>query len=325
MRGFLAKLVELVRRSGVGPHEGVLLGLLGVVLAVAAWLDPVFVQWGTQLDIGTHAFEIGMLSLPMTLIIVGGGIDLSVGATMALCSIVFGMVFAGGAPIWAAAIAAVLVGAAAGALNGLFVAAMRVHPLLVTLATLAAYRGLAEGISRGHPVSGFPESFQALGAGAIIGVPILDLAWLIAAAAVAMGSSRCVWGAWVYAIGGNEDGARRCGIPVNRVKFWLFTFSGLTAGLCAVAFAARRNTAKADVGSGIELEVITAVVLGGTSIFGGRGTILGTVLGVLLLHELREFVSWRWGRDEVILVVIGAVLVVSVVAANLVGRRRERA
>ena len=94
------------------------------------------------------------------------------------------------------------------------------------------------------------------------------------------------------------------------------------AGLCAVVFAARRNTAKADVGSGMELEVITAVVLGGTSIFGGRGTIAGSLLGVLLIHELREFVSWRWGHDEIILLVIGATLIGSVLVANMFRRSR---
>ncbi len=107
------------------------------------------------------------------------------------------------------------------------------------------------------------------------------------------------------------------------MRFFLYTFSGTAAAVCAIVFAARRNTAKADVGSGIELEVITAVVLGGTSIFGGRGTIIGTVLGVLLVHELREFISWHWSHDEIILIVIGATLIGSVLLANLVLRPKS--
>ncbi len=310
-----------------GPHEVVLLALLVLGLGVAAYLEPTFVTARTQLDIGTHAFELALLALPMTLIIVAGGIDLSVGATMALASVVLGLTFRAEAPIWLACAAALATGAAAGALNGLFVARLRVHPLLVTLATLATYRGLAEGISRGRPTSGFPDSFLELVAGSPlglggVGVPTPLLVLLAAVLLTAIVASRCVPGLWVYAIGGNERAAAHCAIPVDRVKFLLFTLSGASAALCAIVFAARRNTAKADVGAGIELEVITAVMLGGTSIFGGRGTVIGTVLGVLIIHELREFISWRWGHDEVILIAIGATLIGSVLLTNLTSRTR---
>ena len=308
------------RHSAVGLHEGVILLLLVAVLGVAAWLDPTFLAPGTQLEIGTHAVELLLLALPMTFIIVSGGIDLSVGATMALSSVVLGLLHVAGAPMWLACTAALTVGAAAGSLNGFFVSRLRVHPLLITLATLAANRGLAEGISRGRPISGFPDGFLELGSGTILGIPYLIVILVPAALLAVAIATRSVWGLWIYAIGGNEVAARYCGIPVDRVKFLLFTLSGTTAALCAIAFAARRNTAKADVGVGIELEVITAVVLGGTSIHGGKGTIIGTVLGVLLVHELREFVSWRWGHDEIILIVIGATLIGSVLLANLAFR-----
>lgn len=309
-------------RTVFGVHEGVLLVLLAAAFAVAAWLDPTFVAPRTQLDLGAHAFELAMLSLPMTLIIVSGGIDLSVGSAMALASVVLGMLHQAAAPMWLACAGSVVTGIGAGALNGYFVARVRVHPLLVTLATLAAYRGLAEGISRGRPMSGFPDPFLELGGGTTLGVanPILIL--LPAVALTAVAAWRTVFGSWVYAIGGNERAAAYCGLPVDRLKFVLYTLSGSTAALCAIAFAARRNTAKADVGTGIELEVITAVVLGGTSIFGGRGTIIGTVLGVLLVHELREFIGWRWGHDEIILIVIGAVLIGSVLLTNMASRSR---
>jgi rhamnose transport system permease protein len=310
-------------RSIFGFHGGVLLFLLAAMLGLAAWLDPTFLAPRTQLEISTHAFEIALLALPMTLIIISGGIDLSVGSTMALSSVVLGLLHQAGAPMWLAIMAALTAGTAAGALNGLFVGRLRVHPLLVTLATLAAYRGLAEGISRGRPISGFPEGFLDLGAGTLLGLPIPLLLLILAAALAGLFASRSVWGSWIYAIGGNERAAAYCAIPVGRVKFALFTLSGTTAAMCAVVFAARRNTAKADVGSGIELEVITAVVLGGTSIFGGRGTILGTLLGVALVHELREFVGWRWGHDEIILIVIGATLIGSVLLANLASRPRS--
>lgn len=305
----------------LGIHEVVLVMLLGTVLGAAAWLDPVFVAPRTQLDIAMHALELALLALPMTLIIITGGIDLSVGSAMALASVALGLLHEAGASMWLACAAAVGVGAAAGALNGFFVARVRVHPLLITLATLSAYRGLAEGISRGRPISGFPNGFLELGSGLVLGVPSPLVVVIAAGIAAAVVTSRTIWGVWVYAAGGNERAAAYCGVPVLRLQFILYTLSGLAAGLCAVLFAARRNTAKADVGAGIELEVITAVVLGGTSIFGGKGTIIGTVLGVLVVHELREFVSWRWGHDEIVQVVIGATLIGSVLLTNLASRR----
>lgn len=320
----MTRLASRLGPSRFGPHEGVLLALLVLGLAIAAYFEPAFVSISTQLDIGTHAIELALLTLPMTLIIVSAGIDLSVGATMALASVVLGLTFAADAPMWLACIAAIATGAAAGALNGLFVARLRVHPLLVTLATLAAYRGLAEGISRARPISGFPDTFLNLVAGSPLGIPTPLLILLTAILLTALFAARCVPGLWIYAIGGNERAAAHCAIPVDRVKFLLFTLSGAAAALCAIVFAARRNTAKADVGAGIELEVITAVMLGGTSIFGGRGTVIGTVLGVLIIHELREFISWRWGFDEGILIAVGATLIGSVLLTNLTSRTRTR-
>ncbi len=317
-------------------HEIVLCALLAAVLAAAAWLDTTtstdengsqvtqiswaFLRPSSQLEMSTHAFELALLALPMTLIIIAGGIDLSVGSTMALSAVTLGLLYKGGAPVWLAAPAALLVGSGAGALNGLFIARFKVHPLIVTLATLAAYRGLAEGISLGRPVSGFPEAFLHLGGGAAAGVPIPAIIFVAAALAVWLLASRTVQGLWVYAIGGSPTASRYSGIPVVRTQFFLYTLSGAAAGLAGVIFAARRNTAKADVGTGIELEVITAVVLGGTSIFGGRGTILGTILGVALIHELRELVSWHWQRDELILIVVGGILIGSVLLNNLASR-----
>jgi rhamnose transport system permease protein len=245
-----------------------------------------------------------------------------VGSMMALSAVVLGLLFKGGAPVWAAALAAVAVGAGAGALNGAFVALVRVHPLIVTLATMAAYRGLAEGVSLGRPMSGFPDWFLGLGEPAVSGLPLPVMVVAVLAIVAALVAWRSVFGFRIYATGDSEPAARYCGIGVDRLKLALYTLSGAAAGLAAVIFAAQRNTAKADVGEGIELEVITAVVLGGTSIFGGRGSIVGTVLGVALIHEVREFVSWHWQNDVLILIVIGSIMIASVLLNNLASRRR---
>jgi len=304
-------------------QEAVLLLLLIGLALTAGRLSPAFLAAPAQIELSTHVWELALLALPMTLIILTAGIDLSVGSTMALSAVVFGLSFAHGFPVWAAALLALLTGAAAGALNGVFVAHVRVHPLIVTLATLAAYRGIAEGISLGRPFSGFPASFATLGQGTLRGLPIPGILFLAALLATAMGLARTPLGLRLSAIGYNETAARYSGLAVTRIKLWLYTASGLTAAVAALLFVARRNTAKADIGAGMELDVITAVVLGGTSIFGGRGRLLGTVLGVLLIHETREFVSWQYARDELNLIVIGALLLLSVLADSLLSPRKR--
>lgn len=302
-------------------HEAALALLLVILLVIAGWLDRTFLSLGTQLELSAHAAELALLSLPATYILLTGGIDLSVGAAMALCAVVFGLFHEAGASLAVAVSAALLAGVGSGLLNGVFVAVVGVHPLIVTLATMAAFRGIAEGISLGRPISGFPEHFAVLGQGSLAGAPLSMILFGAAAAlsAIILGATR--WGRYTRAVGFNEQAAALAGVPVTSLKMTLYALSGLSAAMAALVFASRRNTAKADIGLGLELEVITAVVLGGTSVFGGRGTVLGTVLGVALIHELREFISWRFNRDEIILMIVGALLLTSVLPQILAQRR----
>ncbi|HTS20139.1 MAG TPA: ABC transporter permease [Verrucomicrobiae bacterium] len=305
-------------------HEVVLAALLVGLLTWAGIVEPQFVRLPSQVELSTHMWELALLAMPMTLIIITAGIDLSVGSTLALCAVVLGLTYERGVPPVIGAAMAVMTGLAAGALNGVFVAKVKVHPLIVTLATLAAFRGIAEGISQGRPMSGFPDSFAVIGRGSCLGLPIPALFVLAAAGIAGLVLMKTPTGRFLYAIGHNETATRFSGILVDRIKLWLYSLSGGSAGLAAVILVARRNTAKADLGAGMELDVITAVVLGGTSIFGGRGNILGTVLGVLLIHETREFVSWHWNRDELNLVVIGIVLIASVLLHQVFSRKSSR-
>jgi len=148
-------------------------------------------------------------------------------------------------------------------------------------------------------------------------------AGLLLALVAAVALARTAFGRALYAMGHNETAARFSGIPVDRIKLFLYTVSGAAAGVAAVILVSRQNTAKADLGLGMDLDVITAVVLGGTSIFGGRGGIGGAVLGVLLIHETREFVSWHWNKAELNLIVIGVLLIVAVLLHHLLSPRRR--
>lgn len=302
-------------------HEVVLAVLLVGLMIVAGRLEPSFVKLTTQLNLSTHVWELALLALPMTFIIVTGGIDLSVGSTIALSGVVLGLSYEAGLNIWLCCVLALLTGTAAGALNGLFISVVRVHPLIVTLATLSAYRGIAEGISSGRPLSGFPESFAWLGRGFIGGVPVAGILFAIAAIMASVVLWKTPFGRSLYAMGYNETATRFSGIKTRKIKFILYTLCGSAAAVAAILVVGRRNTAKADIGAQMELDVITAVVLGGTSIFGGRGRILGTVLGVLLIHETKEFVSWHYQNDPLIPLVVGVLLIVSVLINSLLTPR----
>jgi rhamnose transport system permease protein len=331
------------KQFGTFGHELLLALLLVAMLIVTGIVDRDFISASNQQSQFFNVWDLALLSLPMTLIIITGGIDLSVGSTMALTSVVLGMFFDAGWPIWLSAVAAICAGALCGMINGLFITKVRVHPLIVTLATYSAFRGLAEGLSLGlaetlklKTVYGnFPKAFKWIGKHAfLMGTDprnppayALSLAgWLFGALAIFVGIvlARTPFGRSLYAIGHNETATRFSGIKVDRIKMIIYTFSGLMAGLVTINYAAFNNSAQATVGSGIELDVITAVVLGGTSIFGGRGRIIGTVLGVALIHETREFVSYHYSQNELIRVVLGGLLLVAVAANALLGRKAFR-
>ncbi|HVT89543.1 MAG TPA: ABC transporter permease [Tepidisphaeraceae bacterium] len=309
-------------------HEVVLAVLLVGLMIWAGVTEPprrnTFVSPGTQLQLSGNMWEMALLTVPMTLIIITSGIDLSVGSAMALSAVALGETYNHGFSVWIAAAVAIGMGLWAGFFNGLFISKLHVHPLIVTLATLAAFKGIAEGYSEGVSVSKFPESFRMIGEGTILGLPIPGIIFMgvVISAAVILIKTR--WGRYLYSMGHNETATRFSGVPVDKIKLALYTLSGGMAGLAAVIYGARRDSAKADVGDGMELDVITAVVLGGTSIFGGRGNMLGTLLGVLLVHETRELVSWRWNQAELNLIVIGLLLIGSVLLNRLLSVRGRK-
>lgn len=306
-------------------REAVLIGLLIALMVVAFVLEPRFVTVRSQMLLASHLWELAIVAIPMLLIIMIGGIDLSVGAMVALCAVALGLLFERGMSPFLAGLLAVGVGGLLGLANGWFVAKMKVHPLIVTLATMAAFRGIAEGISLARPISGYPESFQNLSQGKFAGIPYPALVFFLIATLAWFVLSRARFGRWIVAIGTEENVARFSGIPVARVKMILYGFCGIVCGLAAVLMVSRNNTAKADLGMGLELEAITAVVLGGASIDGGKGKVLGVALGLLLIHETRQFVSWHWKQSELNLVVMGGLLIATLLVERVLSAKRQTA
>jgi rhamnose transport system permease protein len=305
-------------------HEGVLALILVVSLAFLASQTDRFLTTDNLLNQGRLMAEVGLVAMPMTLIIVTGGIDLSVGSVLGLCAILLGVFWQNlGLPLPLAMVLAILVGGLAGAFNGWFITRIGVPPLIMTLATLALFRGLAEGISQARSVRGYPDWFFVLGQRDVAGVP--SQLWILLAVIVFTWVllARTTFGRSLYAIGHNQLGARFSGIPVDRIKLLIYTFSGLMAGLAGCIFVSRVSTTRSDMGTGLELDVIAAVVLGGTSIFGGTGTILGTVLGVILIQLLKNGLALTGVKGDATIVVIGTVLILSILITSWLRRRQE--
>ena len=269
-------------------RELVLLAVLIAVVIVMSFLSPYFLSLTNLLNTSRFFAEIGLIALGMTLIIITAGIDLSVGSALALVSVAVGFSFAAGLPLPLAILFGVVVGLAAGAFNSFFITQLELHPLVVTLGTLALFRGVAFGLSDADAVSDFPAWFDYFGQFFIGPIPGQLIVFVIAVVVVWLILARTRFGRYVYAIGHNEEGARFSGVPIRRVKAALYTGTGFLVALAAIIYTSRVSTARADSGTGLELDVIAAVVLGGASIYGGTGTIAGTVLGVLIIATLRN-------------------------------------
>ena len=277
-------------KSLLARHEVVLLLVIALEVVLFSALGRKFLAADNVSNIFRHSVEIGLLALAMTPVILTGGIDLSVGSMMGLCAVCFGIFVneAGMSPLMAG-ILSVGIGALGGGLNALLIARFNLPPLIVTLGTFSLFRGLAEALTEGaKSYSGFPQSFLDLGNSDIAGIPAQMWIFLFVALGIWLLVHRTTLGRSFRAIGYSPEGARYAGIPVRRNLGLAYVLAGAIAGLAAVIFVARLGEARANAGMGYELLAITAVVLGGTSIFGGSGTVAGTLLGFLAVAVLNN-------------------------------------
>ena len=304
-----------LRPPGLSSGESILALALAAEVAVFAAVAPQFFTVGNAFEVLRVSVELGLLAVALTPVIVSGGIDLSVGAMMGLAAVVFGAASrAWGLGLGAAAALALAVGTAGGAANAALVSRLGIPPLIVTLGSLSLFRGIAEGLTHAAVnYTNFPPSFLALGQGYLWGVIPAQLPiFAVVAAAYAILLHRSVVGRAVYAIGFSPAGARYAGIPVRRRLGALYLLSGFVASLAAIVYVAHMGQARSDAGTGYELDAITAVVLGGTSVFGGRGTLGGTLLGLLALSVLRNGLQLAALPSELAGVLTGTLLLVTI-------------
>jgi len=318
------------------PRRAQSLAALAGIVILAIAISPVagdgsrvFLQLGNLTDILRQISLIGMIALAMTFVILTGGIDLSVGSILALATAITAMVLTRLAPgmgygphILLAIAAAVAVAGLTGVLNGAVVATLRIQPFIVTLASMIGVRGLAKWITRNENIDiGFGQDVAAHFANLFREKAIVIGSYACAAAVFWLMLARTVFGRHVRAIGDNEKAAQYAGLPIRRTKLWVYTISGLLSGVAGVLYAAENHQGNPNAGVAYELDAIAAVVIGGTPLSGGRGSISGTLVGSLIMGVLTNMLRLK-NVDSNLEMMIKAVIIVLAVAVQ---RERESA
>ncbi|HTH26579.1 MAG TPA: hypothetical protein VL919_15775 [Vicinamibacterales bacterium] len=300
---------------------GTVIGLL--VLCAVLWaLTPHFLTVSNLLNIAQQTSINAIVAAGMTFVIVSGGIDLSVGSIVALAGVALGVMLQGGQSPFIAIPGAIAVGTGCGLLNGLLVSVGGLPPFIATLGMMSVARGTALVFTEGRPVSGFDEGFRWLATGTAGFVPAPVLVMLVVYAVAHLVLTRTTFGRYVYAIGGNEEATRLSGVAVRFHKTAIYGVSGALSAVAAIVLTARLNSAQPIAGMMYELDAIAATVIGGTSLSGGSGSLVGTLVGALIMGVLRNGLNLLGVSSFLQQIVIGGVIVGAVLVDTLLKRHR---
>ena len=300
--------------------EWMLVGLLILDVLINTRISPFFLDARNLSRTSSDFMEIGLMMLPMVFIIITGNIDLSVASNMGMSASFMGLLHNMGVNIWVAALAGLLLGTLGGFLNGYLVARVKLPALVVTLGTYAFYRGIAYGFLGDQAARGYPESFTYLGQGKVFVtlIPFSVALFIVLAIIFGLVLHRTTFGRYLYSIGNNENATNYSGVPVEKIKFMTYTLSGFMAALAGLILAARFGSTRPDIGTGLELSVITAVVLGGVDINGGKGTMSGATLSLLLIGLMRFGMGLLNIQGQVQGIVIGLLLILSILLPSII-------
>jgi ribose transport system permease protein len=297
--------------SHYGRQLGTLSGLLG--LGAALWaLTPHFLTISNLLNVAEQATIIAIIAVGMTFVIITGGIDLSVGSVLAFAGVVMASALHQGVPLPVALLVGLGIGLLCGLVNGLLITIGRLPPFIATLGMMSVARGTALMFTEGRPVSGFSEGFRSLATGEVVRVPTPVIIMVVVYAVAYFVLARTKLGRYTYAIGGNEEAALLSGINVKLYKSLVYGLAGMLSGLAAILLTARLNSAQPIAGMNYELDAIAATVIGGTSLLGGEGTVLGTLIGALIMAVLRNGLNLLGVSSFIQQIVIGSVIIVAV-------------
>lgn len=271
-----------------------------------------FATPGNIRNIASQISEIGIIAVAMSFSIISGNVDLSIGSILGLSAILAGMLMQAGVPIALAIILVLIAGALLGSINGYLVGFLNMQGIVVSIGTMVGIRGICFVVTNGIPVSGFPDAFYVLGNGSFLGMPLSFLVMIVLFIIAYFVLTRSKIGLYDYAIGNNQEAAYYSGINVKTFKFNLMAFNGMMSALAAVFLLSRLGSAEATLGQGYDLDIITAVLIGGISIFGGKGNVVGTFLGLLIIGILRNGLNLMGVSVIYQSVILGALIILTV-------------
>ena len=298
--------------------EGFLIAVLCIVFAVNAGMSDAFFTIGNQINLFNLSIEKIIVALIMTFIIINGEIDLSVASVMGLSACTFGWLFHAGVPAGFAIVIVMAIGVVCGLVNGVFITRLGIPSLVVTLSTLIGYRGLARVLVEDRGINQFPQWFDALGQQPLLGpFPLSLIIFFVLFVVLAVVLHFSGFGRRVYVIGNNAEVATYSGVDVAKIKMQLFVASSTISALAGLLFAARVGAIRGDVAQGFELDIITIVLLGGVSIFGGSGSLLGTLLSILTVLSLRNGMDLANITGHIQTGLVGLLLILSVLIPNV--------
>lgn len=292
--------------------------VFGIICLLISLITPQFLTISNWTIIITQVSINALLAFGVTFVIITGGIDLSLGSIVAVTGVTSAMLaHPNSYPVLLPISMGLLAGLLMGAFNGFIITKSKIAPFIVTLGTMTIGRGLALILSDGRPVSNLSDSFNFLGSGTILGIPVLILIFILVFALCSVILNKTVLGRYIYAVGGNEQAARASGINVDRVKLAVYSISGVLAGLAGILLASRITTGQPNAGAGFELDAIAAVVIGGTSTSGGKGSMAGTLIGVLLIGVINNGLDLLNVTSYYQQVVMGIIIIGAVVLDSL--------
>ncbi len=311
-----AKAIKM-ERSFLKSDNFILVAILIGIIVFFTTQSGVFLTPANGVNVLTQVTEIGMISIGMTFVLISGGMDLSVGSVVGISGAVLGLTFNAGLNIWLCVLIVLGVGLLCGCLNGVLIAKLNNMPIFVSLGTMIFLRGMIFALTEGRPVSGFPKEFFFLGQGTIGPVPfnVIVLALMFFGGYFLL---RHTWiGRYAYGMGNNDGAMRYTGINVASFRFKTYLVNSFIASLASVFMVSRLASAEANMGYNMELDVLAAVLLGGTDIFGGKGNMIGTILGVMVIRVLRNGLNLMGVPSLYQIVILGILIIVAV------GRQRH--
>jgi len=307
--------------------EVVLVGILAVEVLLLYIYFPRMLRINVFLGVTINFMEMGIIALAMAFVIISKNIDISVASTIALASVVLATLAQYGAPLWLAILAALATGALAGAFNGVLITKMKIPALVITLGTMSLYRGAAYVVTGDQTYSKYPKEFSFIGRGTVtmtipvlnfpINIPIPLIVFFVLFLVSWFILHRTTFGRKTFAIGNNATAALYSGIKVDRVLIAIFSMTGLYAAIAGVIMTSRNNSTRGNMAQGLELDVITAVVLGGVSMDGGRGNLIGVVLAVFIIGIIRSGMYAMNASTELMKIIIGCLLILSLLLPRI--------